>query len=511
MQALPTFVDMLKHFRTHGSRRMEIVEQWKPEDLPDLIDFHDFSVISIDSFLLPLLAAHCAGLTVFQLTQVARASGIKVVQLVDGIIIKEFGEMIIDQDSVMPLQPFLQVSLEAALMADPGFKVGSQLTLGMARVLRGAMRQSSEWALAIILLGLPGVGYDVMAKQAAYDLTKLQAPDEHLESALCLAATPESLIVYFQEDIDYKGAWLGNFIQGAGVLAPSNLRNVTGLSSFWTQIVLELSLNEVCQPLFEHPLLDSPETMQAILRSLDTELMLHNGHDLDNLCDFDSMGNSIDCLISCLESRGMGHLLDPLDIRLLIAKMALSVSEAMSKAEPENDTGLREELRRKGRPADIFLGVFDVRTNARNRVAAMAIEGAVEPGLLMEAQLLIPADMMSMPQFLLWNFLKGINLLRGDVEPGLANRHLSHMADSALSLKLDNYQMVGKLRNNYALLDNSMRELSKFIDPLIDYAAFKKQSLARREMLALWGLDHQKLGIKEGKSLDWRISRDLGL
>ncbi len=30
-------------------------------------------------------------------------------------------------------------------------------------------------------------------------------------------------------------------------------------------------------------------------------------------------------------------------------------------------------------------------------------------------------------------------------------------------------------------------------------------------MLALWGLDHQQLGIKGGKSLDWRIPRDLGL
>lgn len=503
-----SFDEMKNHFLGSGTARIENTERWKPGKSRK---YDNYGSIDASPILRPLFAAHAANLGAIQMAQVAKACSIPLWALLSEFNVKDNGYLYLGvEGEYQPLANFLGKALEALLLLEPGYQIGNDLSVDLVEMIHAAMVRCPEWVLPVVMLGHSEAGLSALAGKCFEKLRNHDDVTPWSDTTLERAANPESIIASIPEEANFSSAWLADLLTVSGVLEPYGLRNTTGVSSFWTRIIIELAQNELCEPLLDHPLLQDPKLMLAVLRSLDTELLILNGYDYEQI-DLEDLGNSIDSLVSNLEKRRMGYLLDLVDVRLLIAKAALAVKQAHNDFEVINYPSSPDSLRQDGHPRNIFHSVFEGNFDVKVRMAGLAVEGVVEPKALMKAQLDIPVEEISMPQFMLWGFLARINLMTGDMDAALANQHLVHMAKACLSLKIPNYGVSRILSDNYSHLDSNMRVLTEYLEPMLDYSSLKSEDAEVRETLSLWGLNPKKIGITNSKALDWHIARDLGL
>lgn len=504
MNIQPSFSEMLQAFSRHGSGALDLCKTWKkPHGKPLFVHFEG---ADFDYNLLPLVASHFAGFSSIQMAEVVISAGLGLEAFLSDIRYVIGNELVID-DETTNLVDFLRKALDAFFIANNCWSRQSKLPDGWVTMLRNALDRSGRLALAITLMGRKDVSFASFQREqlALLEAAEVGQGDEYAFKTAF--STSRMLEAWPEEGLCHRGH-LADLLEGSGALDALTLRNASGQSAFWSNVIYGLSENELFEPLLDLVLSTHPELALPIVRSFDMGVAIkYDG--TSGMRDLDTLANSLDCLVRRLEAADLGDVLQPHDIMINLARAGACLHEA---DDPDENDFLKiaAGFRKAGEPEKIFNHIFSGRVDIREDISALA-ESAQMATDLVKAHLDTPVEHVPMSYFMQWGFMARYGLVRGDLTPALITELLVHMASGALSLKLKGHEVLPVLRENYEALDQCMRELVSSLGQSVETEPLLQQREEVRQVLALWGIDPRLLGVVSGKAMDRWMAGDLGL
>lgn len=500
----PSFSEMLQAFSRQGSGALDLCKVWQKTNGQPLFAF--FEGADFEYNLLPLVAAHFAGFSSVQMAEIVISAELGLESFLMDVGYMIGNELVFDNEST-DLIDFLRKALDAFFIANNCWPRQSKLPDGWVTMLRNALDRSGRLALAITLMGRKEVSFASFQREqvALLEAAEVSQGDE---SAFRTAfSTSRMLEAWPEEGICHRGH-LADLLEGSGALDTLTIRNVTGQSAFWSNVIYGLSENELFEPLLDHVFSMHPELALPIVRSFDMAVAIkYDG--TSGMRDLDTLANSLDCLVRRLEAADLGGVLQPRDIMLNLARAGACLHEA---DDPDENDFLKiaAGFRKAGEPEKIFNHIFSGRVDIREDISVLAESAQLTTGLV-KAHLDTPVDQVPMTYFMQWGFMARYGLVRVDVESALITELLSHMASAALSLKLKGHETMPVLRESYEALDQCMRDLVSSLGQSVETQSLLQQREEVRQMLALWGIDPRLLGVSTGKAMDRWMAGDLGL
>lgn len=504
MNIQPSFSEMLQAFSRHGSGALDLCKTWKkPHGKPLFVHFEG---ADFDYNLLPLVASHFAGFSSIQMAEVVISAGLGLEAFLSDIRYVIGNELVID-DETTNLVDFLRKALDAFFIANNCWSRQSKLPDGWVTMLCNALDRSGRLALAITLMGRKDVSFASFQREqlALLEAAEVGQGDEYAFKTAF--STSRMLEAWPEEGLCHRGH-LADLLEGSGALDALTLRNASGQSAFWSNVIYGLSENELFEPLLDLVLSTHPELALPIVRSFDMGVAIkYDG--TSGMRDLDTLANSLDCLVRRLEAADLGDVLQPHDIMINLARAGACLHEA---DDPDENDFLKiaAGFRKAGEPEKIFNHIFSGRVDIREDISALA-ESAQMATDLVKAHLDTPVEHVPMSYFMQWGFMARYGLVRGDLTPALITELLVHMASAALSLKLKGHEALPVLRENYEALDQCMRDLVSSLGRSVETEPLLQQREEVRHMLALWGIDPRLLGVVSGKAMDRWMAGDLGL
>lgn len=504
---MPSTVDLktlMDHFAATSVHDLDSIPGFRHLREDVWLDWH---AARVSEAVAPLLAAALEGMTATQLARVAQHTHVTLAELISGFVTKDLDD--IDEVPNGCEQPWvvLRRLLEAVLLNDAALQ-----RPGDSEALRAFESKRAEcplWGLAACALGLPEIQ---MSSGLSGDLQWLAEPERDIESPdqvtaearMIKALQPEQMLahlVYTQSE-DLKPAMIADFIHGSGVLGSTHWRNTSGHSNFWSQIICQIGNDHFAWDLIRNPAVANPHVIEKVARALDTELLFVAGGFHHENFSRDVIGESIDGLIRVIEEVGAAHLLQEIDIQLIFAKASIAVWENLPNL-------ITPEKR-----ATILIRAYPANSEVGKLLLPLSAPGGIDCIRLIDAQLRMPVKEMSMPQFMLWGFLHGLDLLSGarlQAEVDKANAHLVHMAKAMVDLQLPGYEKSPRIADSYDRVHASMGCLGESMRCIADYDLLAELPAPERDILVYWGLDPKRLNAGSNRSLQSYLSKDLGL
>ena len=507
MTTQSSFSEMRADFAQFGSRAIEGCGVLKRTSAKPA--FMKFEAARIEAGLLPLVAAHFEGLGSLQMAQIVNNCGITMEEFLNGVDYGTGAVLELDGESA-DFDEFLLKSLKAILIASNLWSRDSVLPEHTVAMIRNCLDKSPRFALAVTLLGREALSFSEYQHDLVARLAEEEVGQEGvvLHSSLLTAFSTHLMVDAWIVDGAYSKGQLCDFLYGSGALDDLTVRNITGQSAFWTNVVYSLSENELCEPLIDLVLSTHPHLALQIVRSFDMEAALRLEGTL-RMCDLDTLANSLDCLMKCLERADMGHMLKSVDIMLNFARAGANVHE--SEDPDENDfIKIMAGFRKAGTPERIFDHIYTGRVDIKDKVSFLGLKVDLTADL-MNAQLKTPLDEVTLSQFMHWGFMARYGLIGGARKRKLVTNHLIHMAQAACLFKLQGHEKLLVLRQTYEQLDRCMRDLVQAAGASLDMQSLQAEPAHVRDMLSIWGIDPRVLGINSGKAVDRWIAGDLGL
>lgn len=469
----------------------------------------DWHAAMVSEAVAPLLAAALEGLTATQLARVAQHTHVTLAELISGFVTKDLNY--VDEVPKGCEQPWvvLRRLLEALLLNDASALKHGDSASEASRAFESKRAECPLWALAACALGLPEIR---MSSMLSGGLQWLAEPDRDIESPgrvtaeakMIKALQPEQMLahlVYTQSE-DLKPAMIADFIHGSGVLGSTHWRNTSGHSNFWSQIICQIGNEHFAWELIKNPAVANAHVIEKVVRALDTELLfVAGGFEHENLSR-EVIGESIDGLIEVIEKAGAAHLLQEIDIQLIFAKASIAVWENLPNL-------ITPEKR-----AAILIRAYPANSEVGKLLLPLSSPGGIDCIRLIDAQLKIPVEEMSMPQFMLWGFLHGLDALSGNrlqAEADKANAHLVHMAKAMVDLQIPGYEKSPRITDSYDRVHVSMGCLGESMRCFADYDLLANLPALERDILVYWGLDPKRLNAGSHRSIQSYLNKDLGL
>lgn len=502
-----SFSEMRSVFLKFGSLAIEDSAGWKRASAKP--DYLHFGAARIDYNLLGLVAAHFEGLGSIQMAQIVKNCGITINDFIDGVDFDMGGELEWEGDKA-DLVEFLRKSLDAILIAGNHWSQDSALPEDFVTRIRESLDQSGRFALAVTLLGKKALSYGAYQQDLLTRLASEEVGQEGavLDSSLMTAFSAYQMVDAWNVDGPYNNGQLADFLTGSGALESLSINNATGLSAFWTNVVYGLSENELCQPLLELVFRTHPHLALPIVRSIDMEMALKLEGTL-GMRDLNTLANSLDCLISCLQKEGLSNVLKPVDVMVNFARAGVNLHEFDDP--DENDfIKIMAGFRKAGTPEKVFEHIYKGNVEIKGKISSLGLKIDLTAEL-MAAQLKTPLPEVPLSHFMQWGFMASYGLIPGACKPSVVTKHLIHMAKAACSFKLPGHEKLLDLRNTYEGVDKSMRDLVGAVGASLDIKALLNEPAQVRDMLSIWGIDPRVLNISCGKAIDRWMAGDLGL